>query len=1855
MFQKKSIFRWIFSAILFLLLFTTCKNKKKPYIPQVDPQFIHYINAYTSGIISNSDDIVIELNEEQDVKTGEEIQEKLFEFAPDIKGKTYWKNKNTIVFHPNRRLPNGKLYEGRFYLSKITKVPEQLKVFKFNFQTKSQAVDINTQGMQAYQPDKLEWNKLEGVLTTADFADNNQIEKILSATQNGKEKPIRWTHDFDKKQHHFIIDSIYRSDDESRVIIEGDGAPIGADNQMERIVLIPSISNFSIVNYDVQNDPDQMVRIYFSDPVNPKQNLKGLIRFKNKTKLRYLIDGNTVKIYPVKRINEPTEIFISRNIRNTLGRKLKMNYENKIIFVSLKPDIKALNKGNILPDSKGLIFPFKAVNLKAVNVKIIKIFDKNVHQFFQVNKYNGKHELTRVGRIIYKKEVPLTADKPIDYSNWNIFALDLSDMIQVEPGAVYRLEMSFNKKQSLYNCPVIDNENNTDEDDEDESKYDGPSNNYYYHDYDYYYDDDDYYDYDYKNRENPCKQSYYHSNKHKIKRNILASNFGIIAKEGNNHDIDVFISDLLTTDPLSGVSIQIYNYQNQIIGEGITNAEGRTMISLPQKPFLLVAQKNGQYGYLRLDDGSSLSLSMFNVSGRKVQKGVKGYLFADRGVWRPGDSIYLNFILEDKNKQLPENHPVVLEIYNPQNQLFARKVKTQATGNFYDFRFATPREAITGNWQAKVKVGNSHFSKTLKIETIKPNRLKINLKIPNDILHQNDTEIELESKWLHGAPASELKAIVEMKLSRGKTYFKNYKDYHFDDDSKSYYGNTQTLFDGKLDDDGTAKIPLNIEANDAPGMLRANFKTRVFEKGGDFSIDRYNVKYSPYTSYVGVKIPKGKGWHNAIFSDEINLIPVVTLDESGKPVSRNNLKVEIYNISWRWWWQRDTNDDLGYYLQSSKSEKILTDYVSTKNGKGIFKLKFPKKTWGRKFIKITDPVSGHSTGQIFYTDYKSWWNKPGNTMPGGAEMLSFSTDKDTYEAGEKVIIKLPSSKQGRALVSIENGSKVIDAFWTNVNSKQQNISFTVTKEMSPNAYIHITYIQPHAQTENDRPIRLYGIEEISVIDKDSHLEPIITMPDELRPESKVHIKVSEKQGKPMTYSLFVVDEGLLDLTRFKTPNPWNTFYAKEALGVKTYDMYNYVMGAFSGQIAGLLAVGGDEDLIETGNKKANRFKPVVKFLGTFTLNKGESKSHTFTMPNYIGSVRTMVVAGNTNGAYGSGEKTTPVKKPLMVLGTMPRKLSPKEQIKLPVTVFAMDKKIKDVRIKIKTNDLLKIKNDAVKTLHFDNIGEQIQYFDLEVARKVGAAHILIEVNGNGEKATYEMDIPVRIANPEITHINSGVVKPGASAEIEYSPIGISGTNKAVLEISSIPPINLENRLEYLITYPHGCIEQTTSSVFPQLYLNDLMQLSNRRKKQIQDNITAALQRLKQFQLTNGGFSYWPGEGGQANDWGTNYAGHFIIEAQNKGYQLPVGMLNNWIKYQRNRANDWTDINERKYGNRSNQMIQAYRLYTLALAGNPQLGAMNRMREIQNLYPAAKWRLIAAYYLAGKKSIAKEMMANLTTKTEKYIELDYTYGNSDRDEAMILETLLILKEPVKAKKLLDEVSAKLSSERWMSTQTTAFSLLAVSKFVNGQGNGKINCTVNYPKGKKEINTDKVITQITLNFKESGVSKVTIKNQNDKILFTRLINSGLPLESNDLAFNKNLRMNITYFDMNGNPVYINQIKQGTDFIMEVEITHPGTLMSYKNMALTTIFPSGWEITNARMDNISNWESDSFTYQDIRDDRVMTYFDLRKYKTKTYRFMLNASYTGEYYLPSIKCEAMYDNNIINITNGKWVEIVK
>ncbi len=1848
--------------LLLVMLFSCHRQaEKKPEAP--DSGFINYISGYTAGVISSASPIRILLaSDVAGVQENTEAGRDLFSFSPKIDGNAWWVNAHTIEFRPVAPLSAGTAYKAVFHLDKIMEVPKKYRDFAFGFRVFHQGIRVETAGLNAVSDRNLSWQQLTGRLITADVAPAAKVEKVLRATQNGKPLKLYWKHNDKGTIHTFVVDSIHRTEEKGEVTLTWDGSPLGAKEKGETHIEIPALSDFKLMSVKTGFSGGQRIDLYFSDPVSMSQYLRGLIYFEGGPEVRLERKKNIISVYPRGRITEPRKLVIQPSVKNVQGYRLGRRYTQTVTFSGIKPAVEILGKGVILPSSKGLLLPFRAVSLKAVTVKVVKVYEKNMPQFLQVNQFNGDRELRRVGRLILKKEIRLVSDQPIDYGTWNVFSLDLSDLIKTEPGALYRVTLSFNRSQSLYPCKgtsagATTEPGGAEGEDPEFSIYDGPhsgNSNYLY--YDNWDPSWNYSDYNWKERDDPCSPSYYMYNDRSASRNVLASDLGIIVKGGDDYRLLVAVTDLVEAAPEAGVIVSAYDYQHQFIASATTAADGLARLDLPRKPFLIVATKNKQKGYLRVDDGSALSVSMFDVSGMKAPKGVKGFLYGERDIWRPGDSIFLTFILEDKNNILPDHHPVILELYTPDSRLYLRQVKTRSLNGVYDLRMKTEGDAPTGPWLAKVRVGDILFSKTLRIETVKPNRLKIRLDFGKKILtKESDNLCTLRATWLHGAIARNLKADVRLSLSPARTAFGEYKDYVFDDPSKTFYTDEEQVFEGTLNEQGEASFRPDIHVgNEAPGMLRATFKTRVYEPSGDFSEDRYSILYSPYKSYVGVKIPKGPGWNGALYSNEPNLIPIVTVDEQGHPVDRN-LIIEIYNVSWRWWWDRSSYDDLAEYVRKRSRNLILTDKISTRNGKALYEMKFDKEQWGRRLLRILDPVSGHSCGKTFYLTYKGWWDNSSQEGPGGAEVLMFTTDKKSYNVGETIRVHLPAFREGRALITVENGSRILQHLWKE-GGGDSTVTIRATPEMAPNAYISIELIQPYSRTTNDRPIRMYGIQPVRVTDPATRLQPVITMPAKLEPEGEAVIKVTEKNGRAMTYTLAVVDEGLLDLTRFRTPAPWDHFYAREALGIRTWDMYKYVLGAFSGRIAGVISIGGDMFLEKTGKTNTNRFRPVVIFLGPYTLKAGATDAHTIHMPNYVGSVRTMVVATDGHGAYGHAEKTVPVKKPLMVLATLPRVVSPGELVTLPVTVFAMEENIRKVKVKISVNNMFAPDGGDTQTLVFDHTGDRLVFFRLKVSDRIGQGEVRVTATSGREEAKDIIHLKVRAPNPRLTRVTGGVVTAGNTWQGHYTPVGMAGTNRGMLEVSALPPLRLDERLEYLITYPHGCVEQVTSAAFPQLYLDRLTSLDARQKEQIQQNVTGAIRKLLAYQTTGGGLTYWPGSAYAPDEWSTSYAGHFMLEARNRGYELPAGFLDNWLRYQKRMADNWSRAEKKQWWH-SSDLIQAYRLYTLALAGKPASGAMNRMREMSDLSPAARWRLAGAYLLAGKEEAARTLIQGTATTVGKYRELSRTYGSELRDEAMILEVLTLMNDKVQGKKIVDRLSQALNSDRWCSTQTTAWALLAIGKFAGEQGTSSkmaFTCTLNGKK--KRYTTDTPLARIPLSFTSGEGGKITVKNDGKKDLFITVTVSGIPLAGEEKTFNTgNLIMNISYATLNGKPIDPARIEQGTDFYVDVSVHNPGLLGDYQEMALTQLFPSGWEIRNVRLDNSEFLTRDKPRYQDIRDDRVYTYFDLRRNETKTFRILLNATYLGRFYMPAVKCEAMYDHSISAMTKGKWVEVVR
>ncbi len=1824
----------------------------------IDPAFAEYITSYTSGVISSGATLRIILAKDavDSAAIGQETSVKVFSFSPSVKGKTVWVDRHTVEFTPENRLLSGQIYEASFQLSKLFEVPGNLVEFDYSFQVIPQNYELTVNNVKPYVKTELTRQKIEGVLFTADFAEKDVVEKTLSAVQDNANLKISWTHTPEGKEHQFVVEDVARKDQSSKVKIAVTGKPLGVDTSDEEEVEIPALGDFKVMNAKVAQNPNQYVILQFSDPLKEKQDLAGLISIGDDGNLTldFEIHDNEIWVYPPSRQSGTKTLYIEAGVRNINDYKMSKSSTVEVVFEQLKPAMRFLGKGNILPSTDGLVLPFEAVNLKAVDVTILRIFENNVTQFLQVNNLDGDYEMHRVGRKIVKKTIRLDNTGITDLGKWNRYTLDLAEMINTEPGAIYQIKLNFKKAYASYVCEGADQESESlteiEEGGDGDQGYQGDGSRYYYEEgeYEYYYDED----YDWDQRDNPCNSAFYRQG-HSITRNVLASDLGIISKRGSDGNTTVIITDLKTTEPLANVSVDFFDFQQQLLGTVTTAADGKATFSNKTSPFLLIAKNGVQRGYQRLIDGESLSLSGFDVSGEAISKGLKGFLYGERGVWRPGDSLYLSFILEDKNKTLPATHPVVLELQNPQGLVTSRVVKSTSENGFYRFATATSPDAPTGNWMARVKVGGTEFNQTVKIETVKPNRLKINLDFGGERITGQTVIGNLDVKWLHGAPGRNLKAQFDVSLFPASTSFPKYNDYIFEDPSRSFATEKESVFEGATDGEGKTSFNATLSSSYTfPGFMTAVFSGKVFEESGNFSVDRISIPFFPYSSYAGIKLPEGEAYSGMLYTDTNHNVDVVFLDVDGKPVTRTSAEIGLYKLNRYWWWE-NSYGSIANYIEQNSSLQVKSGKINTTNGKASWSFKVAPADWGTYYMRVCDPVSGHCTGKMIYMDQPGYYGRYSREQKGGATLLTFTSDKTNYNVGEKIELSIPGSGQGRALVSVENGSKILSTFWVETQKGDNKFVIDATADMAPNIFVNVSLLQPHSQTINDLPIRLYGVVPIGIEDPQTHLQPIIEMPEELEPGKEVTIKVSEKSKRKMTFTLAVVDEGLLDITKFKTPEPWRRFYAKEALGVRTWDMYDAVMGAFGSRVERLLSIGGDEDGGKEDDPRANRFKPVVKYFGPITIDAGDKEEITFTMPQYIGSVRTMVIAGY-EGGYGHAEKATPVRKPLMVLATLPRVLGPQERLRLPITLFTQNKKIKNVKVEIKASGPLSLPSDNSRTIEMPPTGDITIDFDLAVKAETGIGKIIVTASSAGFESTDEIEIDIRNPNPKMSQVTEVVLAPGKSWSGNAVPVGITGTNTGVLEVSSIPAINLGYRLTHLMEYPHGCIEQTTSSAFPQLYLDVVRQLDDAEKARVKYNVTAAIERLKTFMTRDGGFAYWPGDD-DSDSWGSTYAGNFLIEAEAKGYYVPSDMLKRWKKYQRNKSLEWRKTDYKYYYNP--EIIQAYRLYTLALAGSPELSAMNRLRETPNISLQSRWMLAAAYVKAGQPEAGKKLIENLTMSINPYQEMGYSYGSDFRDKAIILETLVLLNERTKGFELVREIAKKLSSQNyWMSTQTIAFCLKSVGMYVGSEKPGELKYEYTY--GGKSVNaiSAAAVSQVPLAIKGTEKSPLKITNETQGSLFVQVIMTGIPARGVEEEQQKDLVIQVSYSDTKFNPIDVTSLSQGTEFMATVTVKNPGLRGDYMNMALSQIFPSGWEIDNLRItDDEGTSKTDRGDYQDIRDDRVYTYFNLGPGSTRTFTVLLTASYAGKYYLPAVTCEAMYDNTIYARTKGFEVDVVK
>ncbi len=1825
------------------ILMTGCASKRnETETITYSRETARLVSHATSDMIRAGDDIRVRFVSPvvSGNRVGHGLEETVFAFVPHIDGNARWADRRTLLFKPDEPLPFRQRYRGTLDLAALFPRRPDLRPLEFAFHVAGREIVSLNADFEVIEKDDPRRVVYKGRVV---FSEKTPLEQVrqaarLSMYSGRKSLSLAWTADAEGKVFSFVSEPIERSKT-TRVLrfnLEKEALAISRD-YVEKRRLTP-ITEMKIVKVEGRGEGRQPgLAVELTDEPDPHQDLQGLIAVDPPMDVRIRAAGRKIHVSGEFEHGRHYTLTVHPGIRSRWGAATASERTETIQIPDLKPRIRFSEDGMILPTINRQRVRFRTVNVSRVRLEIKQVFDSNLGQFLQTQslKSDGDRrrsfsswQVNRVGVGLVDTVLEIGAVR----NRWLQHELDLNELLDPTEKGPLLISLSFKHIDMLYGAPG----------EAEEARKQRRRNRG---------------NYDFRNH--PFSPEYVHRFGRAFKP-VIVSDIGLTYKKAHRRHF-VYARNVSNAAPMAGVAVTLRTFQNQVAGRGVTDRYGEAAISGGRRDiFYVEAEKDGQKSIIKCNE-MAWNLSTFDTGGAAAPPdGVRAFIYTERGVYRPGDEIHLSLIARNSEQTFPENHPVTLKLYNPRNQLVLERTARDGKDGFYVFSFKTEPHDPTGNWRARLAVGSRTFEHTVKVETVAPYRLRVWIEPEKQNLTAEDNELRLGllSTYLFGNPAVGLDAEVTAELRHSAKQFSGYPEFSFTNEGVTHRPVRTSIFKGRLDTLGRARVRWRLPQLDGtPSAIQVVINATVLERGGRPNRSRETLALDPYDRYVGVRKPRfDYGYARMGSAVEI---PIVLVTPEGEAAAGLPLEYRIFRSTAHWWWEYESRDQFRLrFKKDQNTEQIDSGSLFSKTTP--VPLVFTPDQRGEYLIEVQD-AAGH-TAAFFIRAYP--WGEA-QADPKTAGMLALRTDRKSYAPGDSAIVTFPAPRQGAILVSVEQDSRVLQTRWHDPDGLRDEfrVSVPISRDMAPTAYVGVSVLQPYSQTMNDRPIRLYGVVPLNVSDPHTRQEISVRMPDELRPESPFQVQVETDDGEPAQFTLAVVDEGLLALTGYSTPDAWKSFYRKRRLGVVTHDVYSHVIGANKGDVFKTFAVGGGfakayrtSQLDAKGRK---RFKAVSLFKGPIETDARGRAAVDFDMPDYTGSVRVMVVSAG-RGRYGRAETSVPVKSDLMVMPTLPRVLGPEDRITVPVTVFAMADSIGPTVVSMRTEGPVSIVGPARQELAFSAAGEKDLTFALQASAAVGQARVVVTAEAQGLAADHETDLKVRASAARIYSTEEQSVRPGERVRFAVPDRGLPGTNRAIVALRRRPDLGMTHRLLGLIRYPYGCIEQTVSAAFPLLYLGTLLEgvtFAGPATSDIDRYINLAIRKLRNFKLASGGFTYWPGAS-SVSTWGSLYTGHFLIEAGKLGYHVPQDLMANWLRYEKSRALTAKD----------DLMERVYRVYLLALAGEYRIGPMNLLKEtgIKDMNDTQKWMLAAAYHLAGVERTAAQILIPAGKRVEDYRESGGTYGSSLRDMAIILNTLVMFERWSEADEIANQLGKALASQEWYNTQTTGFMLLAMGKYLRSlsgeDDRPPVLAGTLYLADGKEVpfETDRSVYQLEIEDGFGREIEVFLDSTSTvNRAFATLDWDGVPLTDDLGDTSSKLSLEVAWLNEAGLPVEPAERSQGENFWGHFRVRNLSAVRKIEEVALVQVLPAGWEIDNPRLSarTAPGWTTrldlNLEEYLDVRDDRVMWFFDIGRRTKLDFVVRLNAVTVGSFRLPATVAEAMYDRTYRATAAGRPVEV--
>jgi hypothetical protein len=1339
---------------------------------------------------------------------------------------------------------------------------------------------------------------------------------------------------------------------------------------------------------------------------------------------------------------------------------------------------------------------------------------------------------------------------------------------------------------------------------------------------------------------------------------LLLTDLGIVAKQGKDEFL-VWASSFADLTPVEGAEVRLISNQNQTLATGQTDAEGIWRVHglsqmQKQQPYMVTVERGNDFSFL-LFNQAAIDTAGFDVGGAEVSKaGYSAYLYGERDIYRPGETAKGIAVVRDRSLQPPPAMPLLLRHKDPEGRdRGTTKVDMDERG-IASFTHVIPSYARTGHHLLELLAGEEVIGQyRFQVEEFVPDRIKVEIATKTEAVRLGEAiAYDVTSAYLFGPPAAGLAVESRVRLVSSTFTPKGYDQFVFHNSERKFDDQEILSDQGALDAQGkrtfTVAVPTGLRV---PSSLQAIVTARVQEQGGRGVAALQRLQVHPYPYYLGLR-RLGEGYtepRQQVTFEYAAVSPDGTEAKAGK------LRADFFRDRWHTVLRRT---DAGNYRYDSTREPTLLDSQVLAEGASRGQLTFTPQEFGEYRVVLTDPDTGASTQIEFFASgwgYSPWAIK----NPGRLEL---QLDKTEYQPGEAATVQVRAPFAGKLLVTVEREG----IFHTQMHLLSGNtatIAVPILAEYRPNAYVTATLVRSAKDLEPGTAGRAFGAVPLNVDQTSNRLKVSITGPEEIRPHSQLTVQVVATEGAAVTVA--VVDEGILQLIAQPTPDPFAHFYQKLALGVRAFDIFSLLLPEV--KIEGKSPTGGDADMKDLAQfvrtEGIRRVEPVAFWSGVVTADATGQATVTFDIPEFQGALRLMAVA-HQGKQFGSTSHMTRVRDPLVLLPTFPRFLSFQETVQIPVTIRNDTGKEGTFAVALTAEGPITIEGDATQTATVAHATEQTLYFILKSGDALGDVRFTLTAEGNGEKTTATTNLSLRADLPART------VEQAGSLTQETTVLTQEGletfrpeTLRRELRISPLPLVQFSGQLRYLLHYPYGCLEQTTSSAFPLIYFSDLAKELDPRLFAKSDPavfVQEGIRRLATMQLHDGGFAMWP-DADTLHPWGSVYASHFLVEARRAGHHVENFLYDRALEFlvrEAKPALSKVEGSKPEYGWEELQRV-VYTLYVLARAGKADLGTMDIIREHQSKDLKAESRalLAAAYAATGNLQVLEEMTRRVEDAEQMTRQSGGNFNSTIRNRALLLLAFLdAAPNDPRVPKLVQRLARDAQTNSWWTTQESAFALIALGQFFQQQAQkGPYSGTVFV--GDKEIG---IFTNKTITFSDiPGTEPIRVQmasGYEPGAAFYALHSRGVPTDTRFVPEQAGLEIKRSYLTRTGNPLDLANVMQGDLIVLRTQIRSlSGNL---ENVVIQNLLPSGVEVENPRLKSAETlpWVTDANlepAHLDLRDDRVLSFVDLPPNEWRTSYALLRAVTPGTFRLPPIQAEAMYDPAIRTTGDRGMIEV--